>query len=356
MPLAHSSATSAPVALGSLEDGTPIREISLRGASGATAAIMDWGCVVRDLTVMVAGKPQRVVLGFDRLEDYLQHSPHFGAIAGRFANRIDGGRFSLDGRTYQLPLNQEGKHSLHGGGQGFGKRPWVLVHHTENSATLALHSPDGDHGYPGSLHVLCRYTLAEPATLRVELSATTDATTILNLCHHSYFNLDASPDVLDHELEVRANLMTPVDADLIPTGEVASVHATPFDFRKARSLRHPGADGTRFWYDHNFILRRDRIELHIPSGLELAHAATLRSLKNGLCMKVWTSEPALQVYDGFKLNTPVAGLQGAPYGACAGICLEPQHVPDSPNLPHFPSTTLKPGAVYRQITEYRFGT
>ncbi len=343
-----------PTVFGHLPDGTPVREVTLRSAAGASATVMEWGAVVRDMSVKVAGKDQRVVLGFTELDHYLKHSPHFGAIAGRFANRIAGGRFMLDGALYQLPLNQDGRHSLHGGGNGFGKRPWTIAHHDAMSVTLVLVSPDGDHGYPGAMTVTCRYTLAEPATLRVDLTATTDAPTVINLCHHSYFNLDGAPDVLDHELEVRANLITPVDADLIPTGEIASVAGTPFDFRKARPIRHPGADGARHWYDHNFILRRDRREIQADAP-ELAHAATLRAPSNGLAMQVWTSEPACQVYDGSKMGTPVPGLEGKPYGAAAGICLEPQHVPDSPNLPHFPTTLLRPGAVYRQRTEYRFG-
>ncbi len=341
--------------LGHLPDGTAIREVTLRSQAGASLTVMEWGAVVRDMTVPVAGKTRRVVLGFGKLEDYLRHSPHFGAIAGRYANRIGQGRFVLDGKAHQLKLNQDGRHSLHGGGDGFGKLPWSILHHDAASVTLALHSPDGDHGYPGALTALCRYTLAEPATLRVELTATTDAPTIVNLCHHSYFNLDGSADILDHELELRANLITPVDADLIPSGEVASVAGTAFDFRKPRPIRMAQADGSRRWYDHNWVLRRDRREPSVMPGLEVAHAATLRAPKGDLAMQVWTTEPAMQFYDGFKTNTPVAGLSGAPYGPCAGLCLEPQHVPDSPNLPHFPSTVLRPGEVYRQVTEYRFG-
>lgn len=343
------------ILLGTLADGTPIHEVTLRSPAGAEAKIMEWGAVLRDLIVPLrSGVQQRVVLGFPDLADYPAHSPHMGAIAGRYANRIAGGRFLLDGRPYQLPLNQDGRHSLHGGGEGFGKRPWTIVHHDAASATLALVSPDGDAGYPGTLNVWCRYSLQGDATLRIELSATTDAATIVNLAHHSYFRLDDGPDILDHELEVRANLMTPVDADLIPDGSLADIAGTPFDFRKARPIRHASADGSRFWYDHNYILRRDRCEPSVASGLELAHAATLRSARNGLAMQLWTTEPALQVYDGFKLNTPVPGLAGERYGASAGIALEPQHVPDSPNLPHFPSTILRPGEIYRQVSEYRF--
>lgn len=340
---------------GHLPDGRPVREITLRNAAGASAVIMEWGATLRDMLVQHGGKPQRVVVNLTSLDDVLRHSRHFGATAGRYANRIAHGRFVLDGTAHQLPLNQAGRHSLHGGGEGFGKRPWTLLHHDGASATLGLFSPDSDHGYPGAVSVTCRYTLAEPTTLRCEFTATTDAATVINLCHHSYFNLDGSPDILDHELEVRANLITPCDADLIPDGTVASVAGTPFDFRKSRPIRHMNADGTRFWYDQNYILRRERREPSVMPGLELAHAATLRSARNGLAMQVWTTEPAAQVYDGENCAVPVNGLDGKPIGRAAGICIEPQHVPDSPNLPHFPTTVLRPGEVYRQVTEYRFG-
>lgn len=338
-----------------LAGDTPVEEITLTNAAGAVAKVITYGAVVRDLIVpRPDGKLQRVVLGLETIEDYLAHSPHFGAIAGRFANRIRGGRFMLDGEPHQLPLNQDGRHSLHGGGQGFGKKPWRLVARDDASVTLALVSPAGEAGYPGTLTTTCRYTLTEGNALRVELFAFTDAPTILNLCHHSYFNLDGGADILDHDLTVRANLMTPVDSDLIPDGSLAPVSGTPFDFRRARPVRLTGRDGARFWYDHNFVLRRDRRETG-TDGFDLAHAATLASRRSGLQMEVWSTEPCLQVYDGFKLNLPVKGLDGAAYGPNAGICLEPQHAPDSPNLPHLPSTVLRPGDLYRQVTEYRFG-
>lgn len=341
--------------LGTLADGTPIHAATLRSPSGLEAQIVEWGASLRDLVVPLSGgRRQRVVLGLQDIADYPLHASHMGAIAGRYANRIGGGRFTLDGKSYQLPLNQDGRHSLHGGGQGFGKRPWTIVHHDAASVTLALVSPDGDAGYPGTLNVWCRYSLQGEATLRIELSATSDTATIVNLAHHSYFRLDDGPDILDHDLEIRSHLITPVDADLIPDGSLVDVAGTPFDFRKPRPIRHASADGSRFWYDHNFVLRRDRCEPSAAEGLELAHAATLRSHRSGLSMQLWTTEPALQAYDGFKLNTPVPGLGGAPYGACAGVALEPQHVPDSPNLPHFPTTVLRPGEVYRQVSEYRF--
>lgn len=333
----------------------PVQEITLVNAAGAEARIITFGAVLRDLVVPSGeGAMQRVALGLETLEDYLNHSPHFGAIAGRYANRIGGGRFMLDGKAYQLPLNQENRHSLHGGGQGFGKKPWTLLHYDASSVSLGLVSPDGEAGYPGTLNVTCRYTLTETTALRIELTAFTDQPTILNLAHHSYFNLDGSPDILDHELTLRANVMTPVDADMIPDGSMLPVSGTPFDFRRPRAIRHVNEDGSRFWYDHNFVLRRERREPN-GAGLELAHAATLASPKSGLTMEVWTTEPCLQVYDGFKLNLPVPGLGGAKYGASAGIALEPQHAPDSPNLPHMPSTVLRPGELYRQVSEYRFG-
>lgn len=336
-------------------NGRSIEEITLRNAAGAEAKIITWGAVLRDLVIpLTDGAMQRVVLGLESLEDYLNHSPHFGAIAGRYANRIGGGRFMLDGKAYQLPLNQENRHSIHGGGQGFGKKPWTLLHHDAASVTLGLVSPDGEAGYPGALHVTCRYTLTEANGLRIELAAFTDAPTILNLAHHSYFNLDGSADILDHALMVRANVMSPVDADMIPDGSMLPVSGTPFDFRRPRAIRLADESGARFWYDHNFVLRRERREPG-AGGTELAHAATLASMTSGLQMEVWTTEPCLQVYDGFKLNLPVSGLNGARYGASAGIALEPQHAPDSPNLPHMPSTVLRPGELYRQVTEYRFG-
>ncbi len=336
-----------------MHQGVPVEEIRLR-SGGAEAAVISFGAVLRDLVVPARSGPQRVVLGLNSMEDYAAHSPHFGAIAGRFANRIRHGRFTLDGETYQLPLNQDSCHSLHGGGNGLGKQVWQVGARGDDFVTLTHAWPDGEAGYPGTLVTACTYRL-KGATLRIELSASADRATPVNLCHHSYFNLDGSDTILDHDLELAADFYTPADADWIPTGEILAVAGTPFDFRAARPIRLMDASGERARYDHNYVLRRSRLE---PSGiarLPLAQAATLSSRKNGLAMEVWTTEPGVQVYDGFKVNLAVPGHGGVTYGPNAGLCLEPQHFPDSPNLAHFPSTILRPGETYRQVTEYRFG-
>ncbi len=325
-------------------EGEDIVEATLTSRAGAVAKVMTWGAVLRDLTVPHRGGQQRVVLGFANFEDYPAHSPNFGAIAGRYANRIALGHLVIDGESYQLPLNN-GRHSLHGGAKGFGKRPWALVSHTANAITLALRSEAGDAGYPGALTVLCTYRLAEPATLSVELSATSDAPTVVNLAHHSYFNLDGAPDITGHRLAIAADAYTPSDAESIPTGEIRLVDGTAFDFRTERPVGL-SEHGAAVLYDQNFVLAKQRGPLTL--------AARVASPANGLAMECWTTEAGVQFYDGHKVSTPVPGLGGAPYGARAGLCLEPQFFPDTPNKPWFGDCVLRPGAVYRQRTEYRF--
>ncbi|MGL4240397.1 MAG: aldose epimerase family protein [Beijerinckiaceae bacterium] len=337
--------------IGSFE-GEPVQEIALRNAGGMAASVMTWGAVLRDMLVPHRGKKQRVVLGFETFDPYPQHSPHFGAIAGRFANRINRGAFRLDGRKVQVTLNQNDppgpggtpKHHLHGGKAGFGKRNWTVLAATGDSVTLGLVSPDGDEGYPGRLTATCTYTLAEPATLRVELSATTDRPTIVNLAQHSYFNLDGSADIKDHLLTLDCGFRTPTDKDLIPTGEIISVAKTPFEFRRAKPMAQ-FVDGERIRFDANFV--------RAASGF--GRCARVESTVNGLTLECWTDQPAVQFYDGAKVNVGPKGLGGAQYGANAGFCLEPQVFPDSPNRPHFTSCELWPGDVYSQLTEYRFG-
>ena len=253
-------------------DGVEVKEITLQSAGGATASVITWGAVLRDLVVPAASGPQRVVLGLNSLDDYRAYSPHFGATPGRFANRIAGGRFTLDGRGYTLPTNEKGKNTLHGGPKGFGKLPWHLDHAEASAVRLVLDSPDGDAGFPGAVRATCTYRLLDPGTLVVELEAHTDAPTLVNLAHHSYFNLDGSPDVLDHEVQLNCPFMTPADADNIPTGEILAVKGTPYDFTAPRPIRN--AAGTT--YDNNFVLGP------MPDPRTgLAHAATVRSPRNG---------------------------------------------------------------------------
>jgi aldose 1-epimerase len=320
------------------------------------AEVIDTGAALRDLQIRRSdGTWQRVVLGLDDPADYVEHSAHMGAIAGRFANRIRDGRFTLDGVAYQLPRNENGVTALHGGGRaGFGKRAWVCEAHTCDLIRMRLVSPAGDQGYPGTLHVTCTYLAVGGSTLRLELAATTDAPTILNLAHHSYFRLDDAADILDHRLTVDADTVAVVDALSIPTGHVMAVANSPFDFRASRMIADRRSDGERTAYDHAWILNRRRVESSGIHGLPLAYAATLSSARSNLAMDCWTTEPTLQCYDGAKLNVAVPGLDGVHYRAFAGIALEPQHLPNSPNIPGTPSTVLRPGETYRQVTEFRF--
>ncbi len=325
--------------------GAPVFEVEIASSAGASAKVVTWGAVLRDLVVPIASGLQRVVLGLNRLEDYVAHSPHFGAVPGRFANRIANGRFVLDGVEFRLDRKPGEKHTLHGGPHGFGHRLWTLDAHDAGSASLSLQSPDGDAGFPGALTATCIYRMLEPATLRVELSAVSDKPTIVNLTQHSYFNLDGSPDVLDHELTLFADFYTPADDELIPTGEIRTVAGTPYDFRSTRSVRDPR--GVR--YDTNFVARR-------PVDADgLAPLARVRSPRNGMTLSLFSTEPGVQFYDAANLNCPATGLGGAHYGPHAGLCLEPQAFPDSPNHRHFTDRVLRPGGHYRHISEFRFG-
>ena len=324
----------------------PIYEITIRSKSGAEAAILNWGAVIRDLVVPLRSEKQRVVLGLERLEDYTKHSPHLGALAGRYANRIRDGLFSIDGTAYQLEKNFLGKHSLHGGASGFGQRSWQVAQWDESSVTLTLVSPDGDGGYPGTLTTTLTYRFGDDSTLRTEIAAMTDRPTIINLALHSYFNLDGSDDILDHQLQIESDFITALDPELIPTGEIRRVADTPYDFRTMRTIWHQGSDGGLFHYDQNYMLRE--------SSGALRRAATAKSGRNGLSLEVWTTEPAIQFYDAKNLNVTVPGIAMSRLKPRAGFCLEPQRPPDSPNRAHFPDSVLRPGQVYRQITEYRF--
>jgi aldose 1-epimerase len=325
-------------------DGALVTETKIASKAGAQAKILSWGAVLRDLVVPTANGPQRVTLGLNTIEDYLAHSPSFGAVPGRFANRIASGRFTLDGRVYELARKPGEKHTLHGGPNGFGRRLWTLGDHDESTVTLILESPDGEAGFPGALTATCAYRLLEPATLRVELTARSDRPTIVNLTQHAYFNLDGSSDVRDHELTLACDFYTPTDAELIPTGEIRAVAGTPFDFRQARLIRNEAGQT----YDTNFVAARE------PDETGLAPIAKLRSPRNGLTLELHSTEPGVQVYDAATLNCPAPGLDGAHYGAHAGLCLEPQAFPDSPNRRHFSPCVLRPEDEYRHVSEFRF--
>ncbi len=322
--------------------GQPVFQATIRSPAGAVADILNWGAIIRDLQVPLKdGSRQRVVLGFDEFEPYPEKSPYFGALVGRYANRIAHGRFVLDETSVELDRNEHGTQTLHGGSGGVSQRLWSITDHSESAVTLALRLTDGDQGFPGNLDVSCTYGLVGDATLRVDVEAVTDAATVVNFAQHSYFNLDGSSDVRDHRLRILADVYTPVDGNLIPTGEMVPVEGTPYDFRLPRRIGTHGSTP----YDHNFILSEP-----ISDGMRFA--ASLVGT-NGLAMQVHTSEPGLQFYDGAMIPA-LTGLGRSDYHHHAGICLEAQHFPDSPNQPQFPSTILRPGDTYRQRTEFRF--
>lgn len=324
---------------GHLPDGQPVHRVAIAGG-GMTANIVTWGAVVQDLRL--AGHAAPLVLGFDDFADYPARSPYFGAIAGRFANRIANGRFSIDGTAYQTEKNFLGKHTLHGGSAGIGRRLWTLADHGADFATLTHRAGDGEMGFPGNLDITCSYALKSPGRLVVELTATTDAPTLCNLAHHSYFNLDdgGRSNVLDHLIQIEAEAYLPVDAELIPTGAVIPVAGTELDFRTPRPIRNGEPHRP---YDHNFCLSAARGPLR--------RAATVRS---GVEMEVWTTEPGIQLYDGPGIASDLTGLDGIPYGPHSGFCLEAQIWPDAPSHPYFPQALLRPGEHYAQTTEYRF--
>ena len=328
---------------GRLADGTEISEIRLTNAAGATASILTFGAALRDLVVPVSAGPRRVVLGSRDLDGYLDNRRFIGVTVGRHASRIAHGRVTLDGVTHQLSLN-DGPHHLHGGRNGFWRKPWTIVSVDETSVTLALDSPDGDEGYPGKLDVTCTYRLLEPATIAIEMTATTDAPTIVSLAHHSYFNLTPGKPIRDHVLQVDADRIVPFGPDMLPSGDLTPVAGTPYDFRSPHALAEGVAP--EFSYDCCFVLNR--------TGDGPVHAARLTAPQGSVALDVATTEPCLVLYDGAGLGGDRVGLDGAPHGPHAGLCLEPMRFPDNPNQPTFPSARLDPGETYRQVTEYRF--
>jgi aldose 1-epimerase len=353
-------AQAGSVAVCGALDEAPIHRIALRGGDLA-ASILTYGATIQDLVVHGPAGPRNVVLGFDSCAEYLTQRMYMGAVAGRFANRIAAGCFTLDGTAYQLTRNEDGVNHLHGGAQGFSRKLWSVAQVTDRAVELSLVSPAGEEGYPGTLTATCRYSIEGGRTVRIALSAVTDAPTIINLATHSYFNLAGEGDILGHRLQIPAETYLPTDAALIPTGELASVTGTGFDFRTLRAVRLPDAPPQR--YDNNYVLEhfqekwkpvfrpKMRPTTELPSDAQVRQAARLECA--GIAMELWSTEPGVQLYDSGSMRT-IAGRGGATYRPFSGLCLEPQRFPDSPNQPGFTDCTLRPGETYRQVTEYRF--
>ncbi len=336
-------------------DGQEVQLFTLRNDKGAEATITNYGGTVVTLLVPDrAGKRVDVVLGYESLEAYTQATMYFGALIGRYGNRIAKGTFTLDGKTYALPINNGGN-ALHGGLKGFDKVIWEgRAIESEIGAALELSyvSKDGEEGYPGNLAVIVTYTLTNDNALRIDFKAKTDQTTIVNLTQHSYFNLSGEGTILDHILMIDADNTTPVDSGLVPTGEIKSVEGTPFDFRK------PTAIGARIddpdtclqygpGYDHNWVVNQKE-----PGKLGLQ--ARVVSPKTGIVLEVFSTEPAVQFYAGNFIGGTIPGKKGQVYQRRSGFCLESQHYPDSPNQASFPSTVLKPGENYSNTIIHKF--
>jgi aldose 1-epimerase len=332
----------------------PVTEYTLTNSSGMQAGILNYGGTITKLiTPDKNGKMGDVVLGFETFSGYLQkNEPYLGALVGRYANRIANAKFTLDGKTYKLAPNNFGN-SLHGGNVGFDKVIWNVEKIGDSGLKLTYQSKDGEEGYPGNLNVQVTYTLGPDNSLKIDYIATTDKATPINLTNHSYFNLSAGKDstILDHVLQLNADKYTPVNDQLIPTGQVAYVKGTPLDFTTAKAI---GKDigNVKGGFDHNWILNKKG---DAPDSYREQEAATVYDPGSGRVMEVFTTQPGIQFYSGNFLN---GGLQvtkgGQIYIPHAGLCLETQHYPDSPNEASFPSTILKPGETYRQTTVYKF--
>jgi aldose 1-epimerase len=343
---------------GTTADGQQVRLYTLTNAHGLTATIMNYGAIVVSLEVPDRnGKRDDIVLGYDNLQDYVKNSPYFGAIVGRYGNRIGKGRFTLDGVEYDKLAINNGENHLHGGLKGFDKVVWKdePVRRADGvGVKLRYLSKDGEEGYPGNLQATVTYVLTNDNELRIEYLATTDKATPVNLTHHGYWNLTGGQrDILAHVLTLHADRYTPVDKGLIPTGEVPTVKGTPMDFTKATAIgARIGQDfeQLRFGggYDHNWVLNK--------GGKGLTRAARVEDPGSGRVMEVYTTEPAIQFYSGNFLDGTITGKGGRVYPHRWGLCLETQHYPDSPNKPNFPSTILRPGQKYETTTVYRFST
>ncbi|MGD1044623.1 MAG: aldose epimerase family protein [Bacteroidota bacterium] len=357
-PIKKNIAVNEKTLFGKLPDGREVFQYTLINKSGAIVKVINFGAVVTSLTIPNRnGKYEDVVLGYDSLQGYIDGSSYFGAIVGRYGNRIGKGQFTLEGKNYQVTVN-DGVNHLHGGKIGFSKELWT-ANTVQDSAGPSLQltyiSKDGEEGYPGKVTLSVTYTLTDKNELRIAYEGTTDKTTILNPTHHSYFNLSGSfkNTILDHLLTIEADSITPVDKGLITTGKYLDVTKTPMDFRT------PTAIGVRIndpfeqlifgkGYDHNWVIR------NYTKG-KVRKAAEVYEQKSGRVMTVYTDQPGLQFYSGNFLNGTANG-KGVSYQLRTGLCLEAQCYPDSPNKPEFPSVTLKPGEIYEQTTIYQFST
>jgi len=337
---------------GKTADGQAVDLYTLSNASGMKAEIITYGGALVSLTAPDRnGKFGDVVLGMDDIKGYQTPVPYFGALIGRYGNRIGKAQFALDGHTYKLPANDNGN-TLHGGLKGFDKRIWSAKPGTAASLELSYVSKDGEEGFPGTLSAKVVYTLTNENELKIDYTATTDKTTVANLTNHAYFNLAGPGEgtILGHEVTINADRYTPVDSTLIPTGELRAVKGTPFDFTKATTIGSridQNDEQLKFGkgYDHNWVLNKGN------GGL--TKAAEVREPKTGRVMEVWTTEPGLQFYTGNFLDGTLKG-KGKTFQHRGAFCMETQHYPDSPNKPNFPSTTLKPGDTYKTTTIYRF--
>ena len=348
--------TLAKAPFGKTAEGTAVDLYTLTNAHGLEAKITNYGGIVVSLKVPDRhGRLDDVVLGFDQLDDYLKGHPYFGALVGRYGNRIAKGKFTLNGKTYTLATNN-GPNALHGGLKGFDKGVWQAKEAEGKDGPaleLTYASKDGEEGYPGNLTVKVVYTLTNKDELRVDYAATTDQDTVVNLTQHSYFNLAGagSQDILEHRMMLNAEKFTPVDSTLIPTGELRGVKGTPFDFTSPTAIGariSQDEEQIRFGkgYDHNFVLK--------GGGGSLELAARVTEPTTGRILEAYTTEPGVQFYAGNFLDGTNIGKGGKVYKFRYGFCLEAQHFPDSPNQPAFPSTVLKPGQKYQQTTVYRF--
>jgi aldose 1-epimerase len=344
---------------GNTKNGVPVYAYTLTNPSGIQVQVITYGGIVTSVSVPDrTGVMANVALGFDTLLDYETHNPYFGCIAGRYANRIARGRFSIDGTTYQLAIN-DGPNHLHGGKVGFDKKVWDVVREisgpSEEGIELHYLSPDGEENFPGALDISLSYILTSQNELRIEYHATTDAPTVVNLTNHSLWNLagEGSGTIYNHVIQLIADRYTPVDATAIPFGELAKVEGTPFDFRlprvigdEIRSNHQQVVFGKG--YDHNWVINR-------PDAQSLVKACELIDPDSGRCMEVWTTEPGIQFYTGNFLEGSNYGPSQRAYRQSDGLALETQHYPDSPNQPAFPTTLLRPGEVYQSTTTYKFG-